>query len=93
MPVYLDCPCCGDEGAESDDQDMFADAQPLICGCPGQVSCDAESDPYINIDDMMPCVACDLRARVAELEAEVARLGRRNDGTTDADRNVRRGDE
>lgn len=50
--VYLECPCCGDDGAQSDGRGMFLDGQPLICGCKGHVSCDSEPEPpYIWADD------------------------------------------
>jgi hypothetical protein len=47
--TYLECPCCGDEGAESDAAGEFYDGQPLICGCAGSVSVD-EDDVWINVD-------------------------------------------
>lgn len=43
----LECPCCGDVGALWPQ----LDGDPLICGCKGHVSCDAEEPPYINADD------------------------------------------
>jgi hypothetical protein len=46
--TYLECPCCGCEGAESDDDGMFYDDQPLICGCPGLVRVDEDGDVWIN---------------------------------------------
>jgi hypothetical protein len=52
--TYLECPCCGDDGAQSDDRGLFHDGQPLICGCPGLVSYDGEDDPWINNGDT-PC--------------------------------------
>jgi len=51
---YLECPCCGDDGAESDEQGLFADGDSLICGCNGWVSVDRETDPYITLGDE-PC--------------------------------------
>ena len=57
--TYLECPCCGDEGAASDGEGGFFDGQPLICGCPGWVSVDADEDddPWINNGDA-PCPRC-----------------------------------
>jgi hypothetical protein len=54
----LECPCCGGVGAMG----PVSDGQQLCCGCPGWVSVDAESDPYINSDDD-ECVPCELRTR------------------------------
>ncbi len=52
----LECPCCGDTGAVAeDDHGMFFDGQGLVCGCAGLVSCDAETDPYVAVDDDCPC--------------------------------------
>jgi hypothetical protein len=48
---YLECPCCGEEGAEADKDGMFTDGQPLICGCDGNVTCDNENEPEINAYD------------------------------------------
>lgn len=55
--VYLECPCCGDEGAESDEDGCFTDGQPLMCGCVGHVSAAADDeDPWIHSgDDPCPC--------------------------------------
>lgn len=47
--TYLECPCCGDVGAESDLNGHYYDGQPLVCGCDGCVSVD-EDDVYINAD-------------------------------------------
>jgi len=50
----IQCPLCGDTGAESDAEGLFADGQPLICGCPGRVCVDCEegglADIWINND-------------------------------------------
>ena len=54
--TMLECPCCGDDGAVSDHEGYFTDGQPLICGCPGWVSCDSETGPEINNGDE----ACEL---------------------------------
>ena len=48
---YLECPCCGNEGAEADKDGLFTDGQPLICGCTGCVTCDSENEPEINAYD------------------------------------------
>ena len=58
--TYLECPCCGDEGAESLDG-LFLDGQPLICGCPGQVSIDEDDGAWINNGDA-PCLKCNVSA-------------------------------
>lgn len=57
--MYLECPCCGDDGAVSDSKGLFVDGQALICGCPGWVSVDSEGDddPYINNGDA-ECLKC-----------------------------------
>ena len=41
---YLECPCCGDVGAVPDSRGLFWD---------GGVSCDSETDPWLNVD--CPC--------------------------------------
>lgn len=57
--TYLECPCCGDDGAASDSAGAFHDGQALICGCPGWVSFDGEGDdPWINNGDA-PCLRCE----------------------------------
>lgn len=48
---YLECPCCGDTGKESDADGYFYDGDDLDCGCPGWVSCDRETPPWINSGD------------------------------------------
>lgn len=55
--TYLECPCCGDDGAASDGEGYFFDGQSLICGCVGWVSVDPEeSEAWINNgDDPCPC--------------------------------------
>ncbi len=55
---YLECPCCGDDGAVSDDNGEFYDGQVLICGCPGWVSVNGDEDPWINNGDA-PCQKCE----------------------------------
>lgn len=55
--TYLECPCCGDDGAESDADGLFYDGQPLRCGCAGCVSVDGDGDEswaWINNGDA-PC--------------------------------------
>ena len=54
MTVYLECPCCGDDGAVGDERDEFFDGQPLLCGCAGCVSVDGEEDVHISNGDE-PC--------------------------------------
>ncbi len=55
--TYLECPCCGDDGAISDAEGCFVDGQPLVCGCPGWVSVDEDLDAWINNGDA-PCLKC-----------------------------------
>ena len=55
---YLECPCCGGDGAESDDDGNFYDGQSLICGCPGLVSVDEDEAAWINNFDS-PCPQCE----------------------------------
>jgi hypothetical protein len=52
---YMECPCCGCEGAEADEHGEFYDGQPLICGCNGHVSVDPDG-MHISIGDD-PCPA------------------------------------
>ena len=47
----IECPCCGCEGAESDDDGLFFDGQALICGCPGHVCVDEDGECWINNED------------------------------------------
>jgi hypothetical protein len=59
--TYLECPCCGDDGAKSDSEGNFCDGQSLICGCPGLVSVDGdgEEEPWINNGDEA-CAKCEV---------------------------------
>ncbi len=46
---YLECPCCGCEGAYGP---LYTDGQKPSCGCAGRVSVDGEMETaYINADD------------------------------------------
>ena len=56
--AYLECPCCGDNGAASDGEGSFYDGQELICGCAGWVSVDEDGEAWINNGDA-PCVKCE----------------------------------
>ncbi len=47
---YLECPCCGDVGAVPDSRELYWDGQSLLCGCEGSISCDSETEPWINAD-------------------------------------------
>ncbi len=58
---YLECPCCGCDGAKSDADGYFTDGQPLLCGCSGWVSV-SEDDVFINNGDE----ACPPMARCRE---------------------------
>lgn len=49
--TYLECPCCGGEGAPADRDGMFSDGDPLVCGCPGWVCVDEDGDCWINNGD------------------------------------------
>lgn len=51
---YLECPCCGEEGAFPT---MYEDGDPTICGCGGQVSADGEG-AYISIHSEEECPKC-----------------------------------
>lgn len=52
----LECPCCGDVGAEPDSEGFYRDGQPLICGCVGHVCVEEDGDVWINNFDC-PCQA------------------------------------
>jgi hypothetical protein len=55
---YIECPCCGEEGAETDSNGEYFDGQLLICGCPGIVSVsEDDEEPWINNGDT-PCEKC-----------------------------------
>jgi hypothetical protein len=58
MSDYLECPCCGDEGAVSDAEGLFTDEQALICGCPGHVSVSEDEGPYVWINEDVSCPRC-----------------------------------
>ena len=53
-PTYLECPSCGDEGAESDRHGIFVDGQRLICGCAGVVLVSEDEEPHISVDEDTP---------------------------------------
>lgn len=58
--VYLECPCCGGEGATADDAGLFYDQQPLTCGCPGWVCVEEDDEPWISVgEEDDPCPHCD----------------------------------
>jgi hypothetical protein len=68
----LECPCCGDDGAVSDEHGLFYDGQELVCGCNGFVSVEGEDDVGITINDepcpvtakcnqVTPCPTCSRR--------------------------------
>ena len=50
---YLECPCCGDEGAYPHEDGYYYDGDPLACGCNGSVHAD-EGEAWINLNDE-PC--------------------------------------
>ena len=39
---YIECPCCGCEGAYPGKDGLYYDGQPLVCGCPGAVRVDED---------------------------------------------------
>ena len=57
MKYYLECPCCGCEGAESDDEGLFYEDQPTLCGCAVWVSVD-DDVADLSWDDSEPCPVC-----------------------------------
>jgi len=59
----LECPCCGGDTFEANDEGLFHDGQVPTCGCPAWISCDAETDPFAAWDDSKDCVACAARER------------------------------
>lgn len=54
--AYLECPCCGCEGAFPGKAGTYYDGQPLVCGCRGRghVSV-SEDDVYIWIEPDEDC--------------------------------------
>lgn len=58
----LECPCCGDTGAEGDTENLFYQDQPITCGCVGHVTLDdndhGDITAYIWIDEDVPCPRC-----------------------------------
>jgi len=81
MSDELECTCCGDVGAVPDEDGCYHDGQPLVCGCDGHVSMDAESPPYVSAHDC-PCGDPEAlrdawlreRAKARELEQQVEEL-------------------
>ena len=61
--LYLECPCCGGEGAYPDKDGLYHDGQSVVCGCPGMVSIDEDDGPWINIDADRPCERCNPPSR------------------------------
>lgn len=53
---YLECPCCGDVGANAHDDGYFYDGDTLVCGCNGSVLAD-EDEAWISINYEEPCPA------------------------------------
>lgn len=49
VETEIECPQCGDVGAVADSGGFFYDGQALVCGCHGQVSMCAETEPDIVI--------------------------------------------
>jgi len=88
----LECPCCGDVGAEPDSEGFYRDGQPLICGCVGHVC--VEEDGAATADDTfydriggdlqrigeIGCLACFKPDAFGEI-VEAAKRERRHGGT------------
>ena len=55
MTHIIECPCCGDDAAESEANGLFYDEQPLTCGCVGHVSVDEDGAVWVSIADGIPC--------------------------------------
>jgi len=70
----LECPCCGNDGAESDRHGRYRDGQLLICSCEGHVMCCSEEAPRVWTADDCDCAAwptlADIRAGLAADECE-----------------------
>jgi hypothetical protein len=49
--MWLECPCCGDVGAEADGEGLFTDGDSLVCGCAGSVSADEDDVSIVLSDD------------------------------------------
>ena len=49
----VECPCCGDLAASN--LTHHVDGGPLLCGCNGAISTDAEEAPWVTLDDSEPC--------------------------------------
>jgi hypothetical protein len=54
MDRVMECPCCGNDCVTLDADGRVSDGQLIECGCDGWVSCDTESEPYIQVPDE-PC--------------------------------------
>lgn len=62
---YLECPCCGDVGAEPHADGFYYDGDSLKCGCNGHVSADEDS-VYIVISELSECDENALCKRASE---------------------------
>lgn len=53
MGTRIECDCCGRAAAQSRPGEVLHvyDGQPLACGCNGHISVDAESEPYVIVDN------------------------------------------
>jgi hypothetical protein len=49
--VSIECSCCGDDAWYGPADSEIADGTPLQCGCKGQISCDSETEPWVNADE------------------------------------------
>lgn len=50
-PLTLECSCCCDDAWVGHEGDLIEDGTPLLCGCQGSISCDSETEPWVNQDD------------------------------------------
>ena len=49
--ISLECSCCGDDAWVGQKGDEILDGTKLICGCSGWISCDSETEPWVNAYD------------------------------------------
>jgi len=74
---YLECPCCGDVGAEPDKDGWYYDGQSLTCGCVGMVCVEETDAAWINnFDEPCPCGASGVMVPHPECPADGERRSR-----------------
>lgn len=49
--LTIECSCCGDDAWIGHEGDEILDGSPLACGCKGWISCDSETEPWVNAYD------------------------------------------